>query len=824
METPVITDSVSHYTVLKKLGAGGMGEVYLAEDTVLNRRVAIKFLPEDSGADHKAKQRLIREAQAAARLDHPNICTIHEVGEEAGRSFIVMQYVDGETLASRIRNRPLDLKECLEIVVQVADALSEAHSHGIIHRDIKPQNIMLTDRHHVKVMDFGLAKVIRDRSLVDDEAVTESLLTGPGAIVGTVPYVSPEQVRGERLDARSDIFSFGAVLYEMVTGHQAFAAESGAMIISAIVSREPAPLTRYSSDVPPELQRIVSKALHKDLDERYQTTRDLLIDLRSLKHHLEIEKELEHSGAPHGDEERSTSDFRTARPETSAEYLVGEIKHHKRSVIIGLCALMLAVAAAAYFFYFAPTAKAIDSIAVLPLANVSGDPNTEYLSDGISEALINSLTELRQLRVMARATAFRYKGKEVDPQAVGRELNVRAVLTGRVRQVGDALNIQVDLVDTSTGAELWGREYERKLSDVLAVKQDIAREITEKLRFRLSGEEQKQLGKRDTTNAEAYQFYLRGRYFWNKRTAEGLKKAIEQFQQAADKDPNYALAYVGLADCYVILEEYTSVSWSESRQKATEAVERALQLDDSLAEAHASLAVLEKDSWQWDKAENEFKRAIALNPNYPTAHHWYGIHLRMSGRSDESMREIRRAQELDPLSPVIQVNLVAELFIRGDIDAAAAACVKLIEFDPNYPLAHGWMGWIYQAQARYDDAISELQKWVDLSGRQSEPLGALGQVYALAGQREKATAIRAELEERYARRETNALPIASVYAGMRDYDKCFAWLEKDFQARSGTLSLIPYRPTFDLIRSDPRYASLLDRMGLTQFIEAHDNT
>jgi len=454
------------------------------------------------------------------------------------------------------------------------------------------------------------------------------------------------------------------------------------------------------------------------------------------------------------------------------------------------------------------------SIAVLPFENASGNADTEYLSDGISEALINSLTELQQLKVIARSTAFRYKGKQVDPQAVGRELKVRTVLMGVVRQLGDRLNVQVDLVDAMTGAQLWGEEYERKLADVLAVKQALVREVTEKLRLKLTGEQQQRLTQRDTTNPEAYQFYLRGRYYWNKRTAENLKKAIEQFQQAADKDPNYALAYVGLADCYLLLEDYVGTPASETYPKAKAFAQRALQLDSSLAEAHTSLAYVYSNLWQWEQAEEAFKRAIRLNPNYSTAPHWYSLYLLDLGRIDEAMAEIKRAHELDPLSLVIGTTLTYAYIAKGDVNSSIAQCKRVIDLDPNFPRAHEYLGLAYLKQGRHSEAIRELQKAVELSGRERRPLRDLGYGYAISGRRAEALAALKELEGKYEKHEAIGQDLAAVYAGLGEKDQAFAWLEKDFQARSGLLAWIRWTPPFDSLRSDPRYADLLRRMGL----------
>jgi TolB-like protein/Flp pilus assembly protein TadD len=456
------------------------------------------------------------------------------------------------------------------------------------------------------------------------------------------------------------------------------------------------------------------------------------------------------------------------------------------------------------------------SIVVLPFENASHDTETEYLSDGISEALINSLSELPQLRVIARTTAFRYKGKQIEPQAVGRELKVQTVLMGIVRQLGDRLNVQVDLVDAATGSQLWGQEYERKLVDVLAVKQALVREVTEKLRLKPTGEQQQRLTQRDTSNPEAYQFYLKGRYYWNKRTADNVKKAIDQFQHAADKDPNYALAYAGLADCWVLQEDYVGIPATESYPKAKTFAERALQLDSSLAEAHASLGFIYTNLWQWEQAEEEFKRAIKLNPNYSTAPHWHSICLLNLGRIDDAMAEIKRAHELDPLSPVIGTTLTYAYFAKGDVNATIAQCKAVIELDPEYPRAHEYLGLSYLKEARHSEAISELQKAVELSGRDRRPLRDLGYGYAVSGQRAEAVAVLEELQAKYDKQEALGQDSAAVYTGLGDKNQAFAWLEKDFEAHSGLLPWIGWAPAFESLRSDPRCADLLRRMGLQQ--------
>jgi serine/threonine-protein kinase len=824
---------LSHYRIVSRIGAGGMGEVYLAEDVRLGRKVALKILNDDLTKHEDRVRRFEQEARAASALTHPNILTIFDIGTEVSTHFIATEYIDGLTLRSLLTRARLKLGEVFDVALQIAGALAAAHAAGIIHRDIKPENIMVRADGLVKVLDFGLAKLIETQAPSTD-SVARTIAranTDPGTVMGTAAYMSPEQARGQSVDARTDIFSLGVVIYEMIAGRAPFEGETASHVIVSILEKEPPPLTRSSPEAPSELDRIVTKALAKDKDERYQTVKDLLIDLKRLKQRRDLDAEIERSISP---DTISSSAVATssgpgtvatalpsvmssgdvaARTTSSAEYLVSGIKQHKKGAVAAVTLLIGAIAALIYFFYPAASSGAIDSIAVLPFANAGADPNMEYVSDGVSESLINSLSQLQRLRVTARTTAFRYKGKEVDPQQIGRELNVRAVLMGRVRQVGDTLNIQVDLVDATTGAQLWGEEYNRKVSDILAVKQDISREITDKLRLRLTGDEQKQITRRDTTNADAYQSYLRGRFHWNKRTGVELKKAIEQFQQAIDRDPNYALAYAGLADCYMLLEQYAGVPSSETAAKTRAAAERAIAIDDSLAEAHTSLAFHYHQSWQWAESEKEFKRAISLNPNYPTARHWYQILLEALGRNDEAFVEIKRALELDPLSPVLEVNIGDAYARKGDLDSAMEHAKRLVQLDPNFPLAHHIHGLVYLRQRRYAEAIGEFQQNV-ANDRSAYSLSYLGHAYAMAGRRDEAAAVLKELEGMYNKRESLAQYQAAVYAGLGDKDQAFAWLEKGFQARNATLVFVVFDLTFEPLQSDPRYADLLRRMGL----------
>ena len=811
-----------------------MGEVYLAEDAKLERRVAIKFLPPASVADEQARRRLVREAKAAAKLDHPNICPIYEVGEADGQSFIVMQYVEGETLASRTARKPVDLSECLDIAVQVADALAEAHSHGIVHRDIKPQNIMITPRGQAKVMDFGLAKMVEQRSNAETEAETRSLLTEPGLIMGTVPYMSPEQVRGEVLDARSDIFSFGVVLYEVVTGIQPFAFGNAAATISTILTKEPPPLARYSREVPSELERIVSKALRKDREQRYQTAKDLLIDLKSLSEELTFEGKLGTSTPARstGESETVTSnrearvetapqppartaEIETTRSASSKDYLIGGVRRHKFQ-FAALVFLLITLAGVGIYLVRGP-GKAIDSLAVLPFANVSGDPNTEYLSDGITESLINTLSQLPNLTVMSRNSVFRYKGQEADAQVAGRDLKVQAVLTGRMVQRGDSLSISAELVDVRNNSHLWGEQYNRKLSDILTVQAEISREISEKLRLHLSGEQEKRLVKRHTDNNEAYQLYLKGRYYWNRRTEEGIKRGVEYFGQAIERDPNYALAYAGIADCYTQLGTNISggLASHDVMPKAKQAAMKAMEIDDTLAEAHTSLAQTRfLYDWDWPGAEIEYKRAIDLNPNYAHVHHWYSHYLLAMGRLKESLAESLRALDLDPLDLPITTHLGWHYLYAREYDRAIEQLRKALDMDSRFLPAHLFLGQAYAQEAMYDKATAELQQAVSLSRETPVMVAVLGYAYAMSGKKGEAQIILHKLNALSKQRLVPSQEIATIHTALGEKDQAFEWLRRAYEERYSGLVYLKNDPALDGLRSDPRFADLMRRVGL----------
>lgn len=807
-----------------------MGEVYLAQDTKLDRKVALKILPPALASNQDRMRRFVQEAKAASALNHPNIITIHEIEEHDSTHFIATEFIDGETLRQRMTRARMTMREALDIGIQAASALSAAHPAGIIHRDIKPENIMIRHDGIVKVLDFGLAKLTEPKlDVADTEAPTKAMLrTDPGTVMGTVVYMSPEQARGIGVDARTDIWSLGVVIYEMVAGCLPFEGSTLSEVLASILNeKEPQPLARYSREVPAELERIVSKALRKEREQRYQTTKDLMLDLQSLKQQQEFEAKLERSVPP---ELKSTAAVvpepstvetitqPTAHLTSKIGSLTSGLKLRRKGVFLTAAAvLILAVTAAAYFYFAHPKKTTINSIAILPFVNVGADPNTEYLSDGITESLINSLSQVPNLRMIARSSVFRYKGRETDPQTVGRELDVQAVLMGRVVRHADGLSISVELVNVRDNSHLWGEQYDRKLSDLLALQKEIAKEISEKLRVRLTGEEQKRVTKSYTDNAEAYDFYLKGRYHLNRLTDEGFMKGRDYFQQAIDKDPNYALAYAGLADAYNRLSGFNALPPREGFPKARAAAMKALELDDKLAEAHTILGAVNLFyDWDWSGAEREFKRAVEINQSYSDAHQMYGYYLSAMGRFDEALYEMRRAQELDPLSLEKIAGIGDILSYRRQYDQALEQYQKALEMDPNSGYTHWSIGNVYVQKGRYEEAIAEYQKSIPLSGDSPDEPASLGYAYGLSGKRREAHQVIDELKERSKRSYISPTLIAIIYTGLGEKDQAFAWLDKAYDGRDFILVLLKVEPMFDSLRSDPRFAALMRRVGLPQ--------
>ena len=818
---------MGRYEIRLKLGAGGMGEVYLAEDTQLGRKVALKLLPSDLMQNEDRLRRFEQEARAASALNHPNILTIFEIGKTETANFIATEFIDGETLRQHLARTTMKLTEALDIGVQVASALSAAHEAGIIHRDIKPDNIMLRRDRLVKVLDFGLAKLTEPQAVAADTSAPTipKAETEPGVVMGTVQYMSPEQARGLPVDARTDIFSLGVLVYEMLAHRTPFEGTTRSDVMASILNREPLPLARYAMDVPEELERIVTKALAKDRNERYQTSKDLAIDLRRLKQRLEVEAEIKRTGRAEDvsdkevktkSAERETVLSPAARPTSRASTLVSRIKAHKTVAIIVLVGIVITVASIIYFRSGSVGAgRTIDSLAVLPFVNISGDPNTEYLSDGITDSLINSLSQLPGLKVMSRNSVFRYKGRETDAQAAAHELGVRAVLTGRVTERGDELWISVELVDAQDNSHIWGEQYNRKLSDILALQAAISKDISEKLRQRLTGEVEMRVTKRYTDNSEAYQLYLQGRYYLYKRRPEAFKKSIDYFQQAISKDPNYALAYAGLADSYNAFGGYSVTPGTESFPKAEEAAAKALELDSTLAEAHTSMGLI-KLYYRWNRAEaeTELKRAIELNPNYAGAHYGYAYCLITMKRADEAIAEIKRAEELDPLSLAIVSDAGEIYYFARKPDEAITQLRKAIDMDPNFVRAHFLLGRALEQKREFAEAIAEFNKAMTLSQDSTEVLAALGQGYAASGKKDEAQKILGELQGRSKEIYISPHFMAIIYASPGENDRAFEWLDKAVEKRFPPLIYLEVNPVWDNLRSDPRYEGLLRRVGL----------